>query len=493
MRGGPAPDPRRAERAGAEAGSTGRLARCALLRHRRHRSFAAGRKSPPLNVHAARPQLEMYRLQTDGALNVNSQATPIVIGGNDVRPRRPLRGRARCGDRHREMASRRQRRTPWRRASATGPARAPGRRIAHRRPPVHRQTRPVGRWRPGSARTARSTSAFRITRCRSSTTTSSSRGEHAARNAWRDRQPSRVRCTDGAKRWEFSLVPSRATSATTRGRATAGRIASGRTRGRSTSPSTPRAARCTLRWRRRFPAPGAATAAAEPVRQLRRCRRIYRESKWHFQTIHHDLGCRSRRRRGCSTWLQRQAGAGAGADDEVGLPVSVESLDWQAVTGIEERKVAASNVPGERAFPTKPIPVKPPPLGRVTYRNEDLGDGGGYHAGARRRMLGRPEDGRSEERRAVHALAAAGRERAVVARYSREAWGAPSWAGPRRNPKTGFVFAVSQDVGALGGVRHRSKVRPLGPRRQPRVEARSTSAFRVPRCPGRARNRHGDG
>ena len=44
----------------------------------------------------------------------------------------------------------------------------------------------------------------------------------------------------------------------------------------------------------------------------------------------------------------------------------------QPVFGVEERPVPKSDVPGELAFPTQPIPVKPPPLGRVSYRNEDL-------------------------------------------------------------------------------------------------------------------------
>ena len=36
------------------------------------------------------------------------------------------------------------------------------------------------------------------------------------------------------------------------------------------------------------------------------------------------------------------------------------------IFGVEERPVPKSDVPGEVAFPTQPIPVKPPPLARVT-------------------------------------------------------------------------------------------------------------------------------
>jgi hypothetical protein len=42
------------------------------------------------------------------------------------------------------------------------------------------------------------------------------------------------------------------------------------------------------------------------------------------------------------------------------------------VYGIEERPVPASEVPGEQASPTQPIPVKPGPIARVSYKPEDI-------------------------------------------------------------------------------------------------------------------------
>ncbi len=39
---------------------------------------------------------------------------------------------------------------------------------------------------------------------------------------------------------------------------------------------------------------------------------------------------------------------------------------------IEERKVPASNLPGEKAWPTQPFPLKPKPFARQWITEEDL-------------------------------------------------------------------------------------------------------------------------
>src|ERR1035438_5037378 len=44
----------------------------------------------------------------------------------------------------------------------------------------------------------------------------------------------------------------------------------------------------------------------------------------------------------------------------------------EPVFGINEMPVPQSKVPGEQSSPTQPIPVKPPPIARVSYKPEDL-------------------------------------------------------------------------------------------------------------------------
>ena len=92
--------------------------------------------------------------------------------------------------------------------------------------------------------------------------------------------------------------------------------------------------------------------------------------KWHFQTIHHDLwdadppappGLIDIVRNG------RRVPAMA-LTTKSGYMYILNRETGQPIFGVEERPVPESDVPGERAFPTQPIPVKPPALARVAYR-----------------------------------------------------------------------------------------------------------------------------
>ena len=44
----------------------------------------------------------------------------------------------------------------------------------------------------------------------------------------------------------------------------------------------------------------------------------------------------------------------------------------ESIYGVEERPMPQSNVPGEQTFATQPIPVKPPPMARVSYSATDI-------------------------------------------------------------------------------------------------------------------------
>jgi glucose dehydrogenase/imidazolonepropionase-like amidohydrolase len=97
---------------------------------------------------------------------------------------------------------------------------------------------------------------------------------------------------------------------------------------------------------------------------------------WHFQTVHHGL------------WdydlpappLLATVGTGAGRRDLVAVPGKTGFLYvFDRVTGkpvwpIEERAVPASDVPGERAARTQPVPSWPPPFSRQGISEADLVD-----------------------------------------------------------------------------------------------------------------------
>ena len=73
------------------------------------------------------------------------------------------------------------------------------------------------------------------------------------------------------------------------------------------------------------------------------------------------------RRLDSSTSCRADADSGAGVTTKSGYLYILNRETGQPIFGVEERPVPKSDVPGELAFPTQPIPVKPPPLARVSY------------------------------------------------------------------------------------------------------------------------------
>jgi glucose dehydrogenase len=98
------------------------------------------------------------------------------------------------------------------------------------------------------------------------------------------------------------------------------------------------------------------------------------ERLWHYQTIHHDI------------WDFDLPAAPGLLDVEIdGENVPILALagktgymyilnreTGEPVFGIEEKPVPQSNVPGEQSSPTQPIPIKPPPIAKITFTPEDI-------------------------------------------------------------------------------------------------------------------------
>ena len=64
---------------------------------------------------------------------------------------------------------------------------------------------------------------------------------------------------------------------------------------------------------------------------------------------------------------------------KTGYMYILNRVTGQPVFGIEERRVAKSDVPNEESSPTQPIPVKPPPLARVSFKADDIVTRVGHH------------------------------------------------------------------------------------------------------------------
>jgi quinoprotein glucose dehydrogenase len=176
--------------------------------------------------------------------------------------------------------------------------------------------------------------------------------------------------------------------------------------------------------------------------------------KWHFQTIHHDL------------WDHDPPAPPAlfdivrGGTTIPALAITTKSgymyilnrETGQPVFGVEERPVPKSDVPGELAFPTQPFPVKPPPIARNSFRQEDLvtaEDTTAEHAQACRDLIAKNGGANSAGPFTTWAFRPEGAPVKSSLVFPGGLGGA-NWGGVAWNPNTKYAFVVSQDDGALG-------------------------------------------
>src|SRR5262245_18978812 len=180
--------------------------------------------------------------------------------------------------------------------------------------------------------------------------------------------------------------------------------------------------------------------------------------RWHFQTIHHDL------------W-DHDPPASPGLIDIVRNGRTIPALalttksgyiyilnreTGQPIFGVEERPVPASEVPGEHAFPTQPIPVKPPPIARVAFKPDDLvtaSDTTAEHAAACKALV--EKIGLSNAGPSTPWAYRADGAPPNTALVFPGGLGGANWGAIAHAPRLGYVFVVTQDVGALGWMENR--------------------------------------
>jgi glucose dehydrogenase len=178
--------------------------------------------------------------------------------------------------------------------------------------------------------------------------------------------------------------------------------------------------------------------------------------KWHFQTIHHDLWDHDPPAPPALLDITRNGRTvpALGVTTKSGYLYILNRETGQPVFGVEERAVAKSDVPGEMAFPTQPFPVKPPPLGRVAYKPEDLvtaTDTSAEHAQACADLVAANGGVYNAGPFTPWAYRAEGAAPKVTLNFPGGLGGA-NWGGIAIDRRTGYMFVVSQDVGALGWI-----------------------------------------
>jgi quinoprotein glucose dehydrogenase len=187
--------------------------------------------------------------------------------------------------------------------------------------------------------------------------------------------------------------------------------------------------------------------------------------RWHFQTIHHDLwdadppappglfDIRQNGRTIPALAVTTKSGYMYILNRETGRPIF----------GVEERPVARSDVPGEIAFPTQPIPVKPPPLARVSYKPDDLvtaADTSAEHLTACQELIAKIGGVSNSGPFTPWGFKAEGTKTPSTLVFPGGLGGA-NWGGTAYDPGSGFVFVATQDVGALGSMERAREGSPV--------------------------------
>ena len=189
--------------------------------------------------------------------------------------------------------------------------------------------------------------------------------------------------------------------------------------------------------------------------------------KWYFQTVHHELwdynlppapGLVDIVKDGKKIQALAQVG-------KSGFMYILDRVTGKPVFGMEERPVDKSNVPGEASYPTQPIPVKPPPISRVSMTKDDIvtaADTTPEHAKACQELwdkFGGLHNAGPYTTFPFHAEGANTQPAIVFP----GATGGANWGGTATDPKMGYVFVNTKDSPLTGWMQANPKYTPGNP------------------------------
>lgn len=178
--------------------------------------------------------------------------------------------------------------------------------------------------------------------------------------------------------------------------------------------------------------------------------------KWHFQAIHHDIwdwdlppapGLIDITRNGRKIPALAQV-------TKSGWMFILDRVTGKPIFGVEERPVPQSDVPGEESWPTQPFPLKPPELSKHSYRPEDLvtaDDTTPEHARACRELIEKSGGVFNSGPYTPYMYRAPGAPPKTTVAFPGTI-GSANWGGTATDPKLGYVFVNTNEVGTIGWI-----------------------------------------
>ena len=187
--------------------------------------------------------------------------------------------------------------------------------------------------------------------------------------------------------------------------------------------------------------------------------------KWYFQTVHHDQWdfdlppapvLLDVTIRGRKVPLLAQTG-------KVGYMYILNRVTGEPIFGIEEKPVPISKVPGEHSSPTQPIPVKPKPVGRMSFTMADLvtaEDTTEAHAKACRELAEKSGGLYNEGPFTPWVYRAPGAPPTSSVIFP-GAIGGTDWGGFSADPQLGYFFVSSSNYGSIGWIEKTREGSPI--------------------------------
>ena len=176
--------------------------------------------------------------------------------------------------------------------------------------------------------------------------------------------------------------------------------------------------------------------------------------RWHFQTIRHDLWDADPPAPPVLFDIARDGGSipALGVTTKSGYLYILNRETGEPIHGVEDIPVAASDVPGEQAAATQPVPVKPRGLARVSFDPGDVvtaEDTSAEHAAACEELVESLGDLYNAGPFTPWVYRAEGAPPRTTISFPGGV-GGPNWGGAAFDPATGYVFVATQDLGLLG-------------------------------------------
>ena len=164
--------------------------------------------------------------------------------------------------------------------------------------------------------------------------------------------------------------------------------------------------------------------------------------RWHFQIVHHDLWDYDLPAQPILADIRRgnETVPVVVQLTKMGLVFVFNRLTGAPIFGVEERPVPQSDVPGEATSPTQPFPIKPPPLARIAPLTWD-----------------ELTTVSAASRRQCEELFSTVKSGGIFTPPGRDLtlWfpgtlGGATWSGGSINPRLGYLFVNTNEVGAVG-------------------------------------------